>query len=77
MALCVAIAPGVSLAAAPTHAIPAVTHADMPDCHGMKADQPAPHEHDKEPCPKCKVGACTPDACLIKCSNAVGDLARA
>jgi hypothetical protein len=48
----------------------------MPDCHGMTANQPAP-QHNKEQCPKCKVGACTPDACQVKCSTTVGDLPRA
>jgi hypothetical protein len=48
----------------------------MPDCHGVKADQPAPVEHEKQSCPKCKTGVCTPDACQVKCSNVVGDLPR-
>ena len=81
VALCVAAAPGVSLAAAPTHAKPAVTqglnNADMADCHGTTAGHPAPQEDDKEQCPKCKIGVCAPDACQVKCSNVVGDLPRA
>jgi hypothetical protein len=80
VALSVATMPVVSFAAAPQHAPPAMehvsSHAGMPDCHGMKADQPAPVEHEKENCPKCKAGVCTPDACQVKCSNVVGDLPR-
>ena len=80
VALSVAAMPAVSFAAAAQHALPAAkhvsSHAAMPDCHGMKADQPAPVEHEKENCPKCKTGVCTPDACQVKCSNAVGDLPR-
>lgn len=75
VALSVAIMPAVSFAAAPAMEHVA-SHADMPDCHGMKADQPAPVEHEKENCPKCKTGFCTPDACQAKCSNVVGDLPR-
>jgi hypothetical protein len=78
VALCVAVSPAIASAAVPLHALPAVEHVagrvGMPDCHGMKADQPAPVEHQKEHCPKCKTGVCTPDACQVKCSNAVGDV---
>ncbi|MGE3228968.1 MAG: hypothetical protein AB7J30_05980 [Hyphomicrobium sp.] len=80
MALSVAVAPAVSLAAAPTHSASAAervtSHAGMPDCHGVKADQPAPVAHEKENCPKCKSGVCTPGACQANCSNVVGDLLR-
>lgn len=48
----------------------------MPDCHGMTTDQSTPAEHQMEHCPKCDSGACTPDACQVKCSSVVGDLPR-
>jgi hypothetical protein len=54
----------------------ASSHAGMPDCHGMTSEQPKPAEHQKEHCPKCISGACTPAACQLKCSNVVGDLPR-
>lgn len=80
VALSVAAMPVVSFAAAPQHALSAVehvsSHTTMPDCHGMKADQRAPVEHDEENCPKCKTGVCTPDACIVKCASVVGDLPR-
>jgi len=80
VALSVAIVPAASFAAAPLHAMPAMehvaSHADMPDCHGMKVDQPAPVGHEHDNCPKCKAGACTPHACQFKCSSVVGDLPR-
>jgi hypothetical protein len=80
VALSVASMPAVSFAAAPQHALPAMehvaSHTAVPDCHGMKGDLPAPVEHDKENCPKCKAGICTPDACLVKCASVVGDLPR-
>lgn len=80
VALSVAMTPAVSFAAASQQAASAMehvaSHANMPDCHGMKADQPAPVEHEKENCPKCKAGFCTPDACQVKCASVVGDLPR-
>ena len=80
VALSVATMPAVSFAATPQHAAPAMepmsSHAGMPNCPGMKADQHAPAEHEKENCPKCKAGFCTPAACHAKCSNVVGDLPR-
>lgn len=48
----------------------------MPDCHGMKADQPATVDHEQGNCPKCKAGVCTPDACQVTCASVVGDLPR-
>jgi hypothetical protein len=78
VALSVATMPAVSFATAPQHALPAVaqasSHTSMPDCHGMKADQRAPVEHEKDNCFNCKTGVCTPDACQAKCSSVVGDL---
>lgn len=72
VALSVAAMPAVSFAAAPERAAWAMqhtlNHSEMPDCDGMKA------EHQKEHCPKCKSGACTPAACQLTCSNVVGDL---
>ncbi len=80
VALSVAAMPTVSFAAASRHASPpteqVVSNAGMPDCHGMKVDRYSPVEHEKEHCPKCKTGVCTPAACHVKCSNVVGDLPR-
>lgn len=77
VALSVATVPAVSFAAVPQHA-PGMNRVSspgaMPDCHGMKADQPVEHEQDN--CPKCKAGVCTPDACQVKCSNVIGHLPR-
>lgn len=79
-ALSVAVMPAVAFAAAPNHAPPSLqhvsSHAGIPDCHGMKAGQSAPVEHEKDNCFKCKTGVCTPDACQAKCSSVVGDLPR-
>ncbi len=79
VALSVAVTPGIGAAApkqAAEHIERVSSHVDMPDCHGMKADRPAPVEREKETCPNCKSGVCTPDACQVKCSNVVGDLPR-
>lgn len=80
VAMCIAAMPVLSFAAEPGHATPSIAHASshaaMPDCHGMKTEQPTPAEHEKEHCPKCMGAVCTPDACQVKCSSVVGDLPR-
>lgn len=75
VALSVAVVPAASFAAV-SQVEHGSSHIGMPDCHGIKADQPAPVEHEKENCPKCKTGVCTPQACMVKCASVVGDLQR-